>query len=267
MTADDAAARWADGLAAWAIPDGIRAAAPRDPYRFDVDRFVQAAEAAEAGGPEDSPSLRRSLAAVPPGGSVLDVGCGAGAASLPLVPPAATVIGVDAQPDMLAAFAARAAARGAAVTTVTGRWPDVADDVPAADVVVCHHVLYNVAALIPFVTALTAHARRRVVVELSRRHPLAWLTPYWRALHDVDRPDGPTWRDALAVLRATGIHAEVEHWDAPNRHQDEDPSERLVALRQRLCVGPERDAELAAALAAFPPPTVRPTTTVCWDVG
>jgi 2-polyprenyl-3-methyl-5-hydroxy-6-metoxy-1,4-benzoquinol methylase len=267
VTVDDAAARWAEALAAWAIPEAILAAAPRDPHRFDVGRFVRAAAAAETAGAADSPSLRRSLAAVAPGGTVLDVGCGAGAASLPLVPPAAVVIGVDPQPDMLDAFATRATARGAAVTTVTGRWPDAADQVPVADVVVCHHVLYNVRDLVPFVTALTDHARRRVVVELSRRHPLAWTAPYWRALHDLDRPAGPTSQDAVGVLRAAGIRVEVEHWDAPNRHRDEDPAERLAAMRQRLCVGPDRDTELAAALAATPPPTVRPTTTLWWDVG
>jgi 2-polyprenyl-3-methyl-5-hydroxy-6-metoxy-1,4-benzoquinol methylase len=266
VTADDAATRWAEQLAAWAIPEAIRAAAPRDPHHFDVERFVRAAETAEAAGPDDSPSLRRSHAAVPRGGTVLDVGCGAGAASVPLIPPAAAVTGVDAQPDMLAAFAERAAARGATVTTVAGRWPEVADEVPVADVVVCHHVLYNVADLAPFAIALTAHARRRVVVELSRRHPLAWLAPYWRALHDLDRPAGPTSHDAVAVLRAAGIRAEVEQWDAPSRHQDEDPAERLASLRQRLCVGPERDAELTAALTAAPPPTVRPTTTLWWDL-
>jgi 2-polyprenyl-3-methyl-5-hydroxy-6-metoxy-1,4-benzoquinol methylase len=267
VTAGDAATHWAEQLAAWAIPEAIRAAAPRDPHHFEVARFVRAAETAEASGPADTPSLRRSHAAVPPGGTVLDVGCGAGAASLPLIPPAAAVIGVDAQPDMLVAFAERATARGATVTTVAGRWPEVAGEVPPADVVVCHHVLYNVADLVPFATALATHARHRVVVELSRRHPLAWTAPYWRALHDVDRPAGPTSEDAVAVLRRAGIRVEVEHWDAPIRHQDEEPAERLAALRQRLCVGPERDTELTAALAATPPPTVRPTTTLWWDRG
>jgi SAM-dependent methyltransferase len=266
VTAGGAATHWAEQLAAWAIPEAIRAAAPRDPHHFEVARFVRAAEAAEAAGPADSPSLRRSLAAVPAGGSVLDVGCGAGAASLPLVPPAAHLIGVDSQPDMLDAFRARAATRGAAVTTVAGRWPDVAPTVPVADVVVCHHVVYNVAELVPFVAALSDHARVRVVVELSRRHPLAWLAPYWRALHDLGRPDGPTSEDAVAVLRAAGLRPEVEHWDAPARHPDEDPAQRLATLRERLCVGPERDAELADALTAFPPPTSRPTTTLWWDI-
>jgi SAM-dependent methyltransferase len=258
--------RWSEALAAWTIPAELLAAAPRDPHRFDVGRFARIATAAEAAGTADNPSLRRSREAVPPGGSVLDVGCGVGAASLPLIPPATTVVGVDPQADMLTAYAERARARGAAVITVAGRWPDAAPDVPVADVVVCHHVLYNVADLARFVTALTDHARRRVVVELSRRHPLAWTAPYWRALHGLDRPDGPTSDEAVAALAEAGIRTEVTHWDAPNRLRDEDPAQRLAFVRERLCVGPERDAELAAAIAAAPPPAVRPVTTLWWDV-
>ena len=64
---------------------------------------------------------------------------------------------------MLDVFALEAAARGVQCTTVLGDWPAVSAPTPACDVVVCHHVFYNVQDLAPFVTELSAHARRRVV--------------------------------------------------------------------------------------------------------
>jgi hypothetical protein len=70
---------------------------------------------------------------------VLDVGVGAGAASLRLG--AGRIIGVDPSVELLRAFAGRAARRGIEVTAIEGRWPDVAPDVPVADVAVCHHVV------------------------------------------------------------------------------------------------------------------------------
>ena len=57
------------------------------------------------------------------------------------------------------------------VRTVHGRWPDVHARVEMADVAVCGHVVYNVADLGAFVTALTEHASRRVVLEFTEVHP------------------------------------------------------------------------------------------------
>src|SRR4029453_4013537 len=79
--------------------------------------------------------------------------------------------------DWVAAFWAAAAAAGGPAEGVQGRWPEVAGRVPVADVVVCHHVLYNVADLAPFADALTTHARPRVVGELTDRNPLGGLGP------------------------------------------------------------------------------------------
>ena len=45
---------------------------------------------------------------------------------------------------MLVGFAAAFERAGVTHREVLGRWPDVAADVAAADVVVCHHVVYNV---------------------------------------------------------------------------------------------------------------------------
>jgi hypothetical protein len=115
-------------------------------------------------------------------------------------------------------------------------------------VVVCHHVLYNVPDLEPFAAALTDHARRRVVAELTDRHPLVGLAPLWRRFHGLERPAGPTADDAAAALRALGLDLERQDWEADAR-LGFDRLEDLVAFtRRRLCLPADRDAEVAEAL-------------------
>src|SRR3954451_18694865 len=182
----EAAQRWRDELEAWAIPDEILAAAPEPPWGFPVELFRAEAEQV------DTPSRDIALEALPDGGSVLDVGCGGGAASLALVPPAARVVGVDSTPPMLEEYGAAAERRAVAHAEVEGAWPDVSPAVGRVDVVVCHHVFYNVADLAPFATALTAAANRRVVVEMTATHPLTASAALWRHFHGIERPAGPS---------------------------------------------------------------------------
>jgi SAM-dependent methyltransferase len=257
-----AAERWRRALEAWAIPEPIVAAAPESPHGFDVSLFARAAD--EAAGAA-TPSQVAAREALPAGGTVLDVGCGAGAASVPLVPPAARVVGVDELAGMLDAFAERAEQLGVTHVEVLGAWPDVAGRTPVADVVACHHVLYNVADLAPFVAALDAHARRRVVVELTATHPLAWMNPLWRQVHGIRRPDGPTATNAVAVLRELGMRPEVVSWEGPVRLARAEPDELLAFVRRRLCVGTERDPDLRRALRDHPLPRTRPLVTLSWD--
>lgn len=254
------ARRWAEALAAWAIPAPILDAAPDTPYGFDVGTFSRIADEALE---RPTPSQRVAREAVPDGGSVLDVGCGGGAAGLPLAPPAALLVGVDEGAGMLAAFAHRAEARGVAHTEIEGRWPDVADQAPAVDVVVCHNVLYNVADIALFVRALADHARSRVVVEITEEHPLAWTNPYWKHFHGIDRPRRPTADDAAAVVRDLGFSVQQDRWDRPwgSRHT---PEEMVAQMRQRLCLAPEHDNEIQDLLERVPPPTERTTVTLWW---
>lgn len=254
-----AADRWAASLAAWAIPPEILAAAPEPPWGCPPELF----HPPPPGETPDTPSLARAREALPPGGTVLDVGCGAGAASLPLAPPASRIVGVDESEAMLAAFREAAAARGVPVETVAGRWPDVAARVAAADVVVCHHVLYNVADLPAFVLALDGHARARVVVEITARHPLTATAPLWRHFWGIDRPEGPTADDAVAVMAACGIHPHVERWERPPRRHAGQRAALVAFTRRRLCLPPERDPEVEALLPAEPPP--QPVVTLWWD--
>lgn len=231
-----AAQRWRDELAAWAIPQHILDAAPEPPWGFPVEMFPAKATAG------DSVSRARAAEALGGGGSVLDVGCGGGAGSLALVPAATHLTGVDSTPEMLQEYAAAADAVGVAHREVPGAWPDVADGVEPHDVVVCHHVFYNVAALPEFATALTSAARRRVVVELTAVHPLVGIAPLWRHFHGIERPSGPTADLAVEVLAEAGITVEQQRWQRPPRDV---PREVVVRLnRRRLCLPVSAEPEV-----------------------
>jgi hypothetical protein len=88
----DANSRWAHTLAGWAIPQRSVATAPEPPYFFDPQVFIAAADQAISRA-NDTPSDAAARDVLPPEGTVLDVACGAGAASLGLHP--ARVTGVD----------------------------------------------------------------------------------------------------------------------------------------------------------------------------
>ena len=220
------------------------------------------------------------------GGSVIDVGSGAGAASLPLAGRASRITAIDTDPAMLSSLTAIAAGLGAEgdktpeaplkapdktpeaplkapdktpeaplkapdkteVVTVVGRWPDVADRVPVADVVVCHHVLYNVMDLRPFVEALGDHARVRVVVEMTEHHPVEPMNPLWMRFHGLERPVGPTWEDAVAAISSLGHDIHVERWDAAPLHTYESFDEMVAYHRRRLCLPSSADPEIGVAL-------------------
>jgi SAM-dependent methyltransferase len=244
---DDPLARWRAQLQAWAIPEEILAAAPESPWGFPVALFRARAERAGAGG-RPTPSNREALRWLPPGGGVLDVGAGGGAASLPLAGVAGRAVAVDESAAMIASFLEAAAGAGLEAEGVQGRWPEVAGRVGPADVVVCHHVLYNVAELAPFAAALTGHARRRVVVELTDRHPLVDMAPLWRRFHGLERPSGPTAGDAAAALAALGLELGREDWVSDDRYGFDDLEELVAFTRRRLCLPADRDPEVTEAL-------------------
>jgi len=178
------------------------------------------------------------------------------------------VVGVDQQEQMLAQFAAAAQRRGVAHAQVLGDWPAVAALTEDADVVVCHHVAYNVPDLGAFALALHAHARRRVVVELRAEHPMVLLRPLWRQFWNVDRPAGPTADDALAVLREVGLPARRVRWQEPpelSRVAGVAFERQVEITRIRLCLPADRDPEVAAALQAQGAPPSREIVTIWWD--
>ncbi len=242
---------WASALERWAIPDDILARAPESPWGFPIDLFRRRAEAAaRRGGTGATPTTRRAMEALEGGASVLDVGVGSGATSLPLAERAGRIVGVDQDPDMLVAFLEAAEAAGVEGVAVRGRWPDVAVAAPVCAVAVSGHVVYNVPDLVAFARALDAHATRRVVLELTAQHPLSWMNGLWRRFWGLERPDGPTADDAEALLIAAG-HTVLrdQRVDADDRDAGFARREDAVALvRRRLCLPAASDAEVADAL-------------------
>ncbi|HKE98755.1 MAG TPA: methyltransferase domain-containing protein [Actinomycetes bacterium] len=269
------AARWREQLADWAIPPGIRRRVREDPWALPPRIFSRRAEQQLAA--PTGPSFERAVEALAEPGEVLDVGAGAGAASLPLAGRSTRLTAVDVSGELLVELRRRARSAGRRpataaepwLGTVQGRWPDVAAEVGTADLVVCHHVLYNVPDLPAFVTALTGHARRRVVCELTERHPLSRLNPLWRRFHGLDRPRGPTADDALALLHALGLRPRAVRWTRPAETGGEANRDRVELTRLRLCLPPERAGEVAGALAELDTagPVEQSLVTVWWPGG
>jgi len=265
--------RWRSDLAAWAIPEHITSAVTESPWVLSRSLFARRADRLATA--PSGPSFQRAWAALDPPGSVLDVGCGAGAASLPLLPRCTALTAVDSQPDMLDLLAQRAEAAGLRPRLVTGTWPAASAEAGQADVVTCHHVSYNVPEIEPFVAALAAAARRVVVVEMTAAHPLVSLNSLWLRFHGLIRPTGPTADDLLAILHAMSIPAKAERWQRPGGPDYESFAELTEITRRRLCLPPERAEEVSRALTdsgvdpgqpADPGPPGREVVTIWWEV-
>ncbi len=238
--------QWREDLAAWAIPGHITAAAPESPWVLPRQVFARRADRQRLrpGGP----SFERAWEVLDPPGTVLDIGSGAGAACLPLAARTTQLTAVDQDEQMLGLLAERASDAGLAAVLVGGNWPAVACQMAASDLVTCHHVVYNVPDLAPFLQALTSHARHRVVLELTAVHPMASLNPLWQRFHGLTRPDRPKAADLLGILGAMGLKPEHTEWTRPASADYQSLAELADVTRRRLCLPPERAGEVEEAL-------------------
>ena len=249
--------RWRHDLGSWAIPEDILAQAEVSPWRITPDLFEVDDDYHETVSDEHARDVVRE------GSRVLDVGCGAGVAAMALASARPIVVGLDRDPAMLERFEHNARNRGLRVETIEGLWPDVADRAPRADVVLAHHVVYNVADIEPFIRALDEHARARVVLELPLSHPMSGLNDAWRHFWGVERPTRPSADDLMAVLAEMGVAANLEQFDAPPRHRLDVMVSRMATIR--LCLPASREGEVAEFLAVHPPPDVRSLACVWWS--
>lgn len=250
---------WRKSLAAWAIPEEIISQAPEDPWihppvMFQIPDVI-----------EDSTSHQRAREVLTSGDSVLDIGCGGGIAAFAVTPPASHVIGVDHQSEMLEMFAENARNRGVTSEVFEGFWPALADQVPVADVVTTHHVVYNVPAIEDFIFALNSHARKRVVIEMPQQHPLTTATPLWKHFWNLDRPIDPTPDQLMNALKEIGINAHLELWEGSMR-TEADLASQAHFSRIRLCLPESREGEVLEFLQNQPKVAIRNLATIWWDI-
>jgi SAM-dependent methyltransferase len=237
---------WSEQLAAWAIPSEILAQAPTSPWIHPLELFEVAANAKQ----RTSLSTELALAALPDGGSVLDIGCGGGRGAIALAHKAHLLIGVDHQQGMLTKFAEAAEERNVDHFEIFGDWPANAADVPIADVAIAHHVIYNVSDLEGFAEAMNSHAKIRVLLEAPDRHPLSNLDDLWLHFWNLTRPKGPTAQDAFEAICEAGYEAHIKYFDDDPRPSGQSLSmeKQVEFTRVRLCLPVSKDAELRTIL-------------------
>jgi SAM-dependent methyltransferase len=241
---ESAADHWRASLEAWAIPQELLDAIDESPYGWPQYLWTRRSET-EPGKEPFTTGLVRSL--LTPSGSLLDVGAGRGRASLPLAREGHPLLAVEAHEAMIDGL--REESVGCDVTVIEGRWPEVAGQVDHVEVAVSAHVVYDVADIGPFLSAMHERAHRAVVLELTPRHPWSNLAPYYRALHGLERPEGPTAEDLVAVIRETiGEEPKIERWERDGRLWFAGWSEIEDLYGRRLVLPPERRGELVEVL-------------------
>ena len=229
------------------IPQRLLDAAEESPYGWSPWVWERMSAAARSAPPPVTVEVVRRLAGER--GSVLDVGAGRGRASLPLAVLGHDLIAVEPDAGMADGFEEEAVRLGVAARMVRGRWPETADQVPQADVVVSANVVYDVADIGPFVAALDDAARRAVVVEMTERHPRVAYAPLFRAVHGVDRPGGPSVDDLVDVIvEEVGVRPQVERWERPGLMWFESWDEILAFYGKRVTLPLARRAELRPLL-------------------
>jgi len=254
-----AAKRWKEDLQAWGIPQEIIDQAPESPWIHPPVLFRIPNQI------ELTPSHQKAFEALPVDGSILDIGCGGGIAAFAMGTKAGKVIGVDHQPEMLEMFTENANARHIKSRIHDGFWPAIAESVESADVVVSHHVVYNVPEIVPFIEALTTHARNRVVIEMPQQHPRASSNSAWKYFWDLDRPTAPTPSDLVDVLKELGIDAHLLLWEG-KLPVEQDLDEAVRFMRIRMCLPASKDDEIRKFLLDNPPSENRPLATIWWDL-
>lgn len=181
--------------------------------------------------------------------TVLDVGAGSGRFTVALAPRVASVTAVDLSAGMLDLCRRQATkARLANVSLVHSRWEDAV--VAPADVAFSSYVVTLVPDAARFLAKLDAAATQRAFLYLGAYTADAIMDPLWRHFHGTSRKPGPTYLDAVAVLRELGVKPEIEVVEVATRGRFKNLADAAKDYRDQLCLPdtPEVRKELRGLL-------------------
>jgi len=185
-----------------------------------------------------------------PSDVVVDVGAGAGRFAIPLARYVAEVVAIEPSATMRAALQHDAERAGVSnLRVVPHRWDDLAD--VRGDVVFASHVVYPLVEIEPFLLHLDTAASRWAAVLVFEAPPLAWLFPFWPAVHGEARRPPPHLPQVLEVLAELGLGPPGVDMVDVEPFELGPPDEARSKLRRRLSVAPgsAADARLGQAMA------------------
>ena len=171
--------------------------------------------------------------------TLIDVGAGTGRHTTPLAERLEWVTAVEPSEGMRSHIPPRHN-----ITVIGSSWEDA--EVAPADLVICSHVLYGVAAPAPFVAKLESAARERVFVmlrETNLPHPAAELR---RRLLGDEGSRLPRFSELFMLLLQMGIAPDVDFLRYPIITRYGDMEEAVTDCRALFGEGWDEDAARAA---------------------
>ncbi|MBW3606912.1 MAG: class I SAM-dependent methyltransferase [Actinobacteria bacterium] len=201
---------------------------------------------------ERDPFLRRLRRLTDASSAVIDVGAGTGRFALALADGVGHVTAVEPSSPMLAILQRGAQELGFAnVTALQATWDEAR--VEPADVAFSAFVLTLVPDAVPFLAKLDATARNHALLYLGAYSGDAVLDPLWRHFHGAPRVPGPSYLDAVAVLRELGVEHRVTVVEIPDHRRWVTVEDAVESYRDALLLDDTAQvrAQLADLLASW----------------
>ena len=188
--------------------------------------------------------------------TLVDIGGGAGRLALPLSLSREKITVVDSSKSMLEELEKGCdEARIENVSPVFALWEDAVIDIHEG--ALCSHVTYGIEEIEKFLTNVTQHASKHVVIVAFMKSPQAHLGILWEAVRGEERVHLPGVPELMDVLWQMGLTPELSVLDPLDPHTYKSDEDALHDLRKRLYVnqGTEKDEKLIMALQSNLKPT------------